>query len=228
MLNLQNMTYPSQLTHDQIKMAISPAHQFPANGKNGLILYGPYGTGKTTVAGLLPAAIEAKQSGGTPLVRYEACSSSNNGVSLVESILTQIAHVPTTGTFHYIILDEVDNLTPGAMQQLKSAMNRRHGSQNHDAVFIMTTNHLDKIDSGVISRSRPISFEPMSETVWIPLARQELLNSGVSNIDDVTDGFIRRRIVRKGNNPRAILDNCRQMAYLLSNNSQLWVDAQQP
>ncbi|ABX14201.1 AAA family ATPase [Burkholderia multivorans] len=228
MLKLNNMTYPSQVTHDQIQMVLSPTYRFPADGKNGLILYGPYGTGKTTVAELLPAAIEAKHSAETPNVRAEACRPSHNGVDLIASISEQIIHFPMSGTHHYIILDEVDNLTPAAMQQLKSAMNRPYGSQNHDAVFIMTTNHVEKIDQGVIGRSRLVSFEPMSMTVWIPLARQALFKNGISNINLVTDGFIRRRIITKGNNPRAILDNCQEMAYLLNSNSELWTLAQQP
>ncbi|MFX1763136.1 hypothetical protein PWP93_11145 [Paraburkholderia sp. A1RI-2L] len=92
----------------------------------------------------------------------------------------------------------------------------------------MTTNHIDKIDQGVIGRSRLISFEPMSMSVWIPLARQVLFDSGVTNISSVTDGFIRRRIITRGNNPRAILDNCQEVAHLLNSNSQMWALAQQP
>lgn len=227
-MNLNTMTLPSPITRSAINMLLSPTYQFPANGKNGLILYGPYGVGKTTCAELLPAAIEAKFSTEMPTVRYEACSPSNNGVGLINSVLTQIAYIQMSGTFHYIILDEVDNLTPAAMQQLKSTMNRRYTSQDHDAIFIMTTNHLDKIDQGVIGRSRLISFEPMSATVWIPLARQALLANGVVNVNNITDKFIQARIIAKGNNPRSILDNCQEMAHLLRHNSQLWAVAQQP
>ncbi|WP_186021389.1 AAA family ATPase [Burkholderia gladioli] len=226
-MNLKNMTFPSPATAAGINLLTSADYSFPEDGKNGIILYGPYGTGKSTCAELLPAEIEAKHSTEAALIRYEECSPNNNGVALLSSIRTQISLVPTCGELHYVILDEVDNLTHDAMKQLKSTMNRRYGSQHHDAVFIMTTNHLDKIDEGVIKRSRLVSFEPMNENVWIPLARQTLQAKGV-DVSNVTDRFIRTRIIAKGNNPRDILDNCKETAYLLKTNPQWQVIAGQP
>ena len=44
---------------------------------------------------------------------------------------------------HYVILDEVDNLTKLAQQSLKSVMNTKR------AIFILTTNNISSLDKGM-------------------------------------------------------------------------------
>lgn len=214
-MNLNTMTYPSASAESFVRMLIAAEHSFPSTNKNGIILHGPFGTGKSTCAKLLPAAIEAKYSAQKPNVTTESCMSGNNGVGMIEKILNQSKGYPTSGTFHYVILDEVDNLTGDAMKQLKCVMNQTDSNGLFTTAFIMTTNHLDRIDEGVRSRSHCIPFAPESMDVWIPLVRDLLTGHGVPNVSVISDSFIRANVIAHGNDPRSILANSETLAIKL-------------
>lgn len=203
-MNLDTLIYPSASAESIIRMLITPGHSFPGTTRNGIILHGTFGTGKTSCAKLLPAAVEAKYSEQTPNVTTETCMSGNNGVGLIETIRNLSQGYPTSGSFHYVILDEVDNLTGDAMKQLKSVMNLTDSSGRFITAFIMTTNHLDRIDEGVRSRSHCISFAPQSTDVWIPLVRDLLAEHAVPNVNRISDSFIRANVIAHGNDPRSI------------------------
>ncbi|RSB73657.1 AAA family ATPase [Burkholderia multivorans] len=207
--------YPSSSAEATIRMLITPGHSFPETNQNGIILHGPFGTGKSTCAELLPAAIEAKYSTHKPIVRYERCMAGSNGVSLIESIETQSKIYPLNQRFHYVILDEANNLTGDAMTQLKSVMNMTDSSRRFTTAFIMTTNHRDRIDAAVRSRSHCISFAPESLDVWIPLARKLLSEHGVPNVSRIGDDLLRANVIACGNDPRSIISNSEILAFKL-------------
>lgn len=106
---------------------------FPNSGVNGLLLYGAYGTGKSTLANLLPKAIEALHSNDAPWVQFDI-KQGDNGAATLSRIVGMAGHVPLSGSKHYFVLDEVDLLKGATMASLKSAMNLP------DTVFVMTTN----------------------------------------------------------------------------------------
>ncbi|MFM0225282.1 AAA family ATPase [Paraburkholderia dipogonis] len=214
-MNLNTMIYPSASAESTIRMLITPGHSFPGTKRNGIILHGPFGTGKSSCAKLLPADIEAKYSTQKPNVRHENCMAGNNGVGLIESIDKQSKGYPLSGSFHYVILDEADNLTADAMKQLKCVMNSVDANGLFTTAFIMTTNHLNRIDAGVRSRSHCIPFAPESTDVWIPLVRNLLDEHGVPNVSRITDSYIRTNVIAKGNDPRSILANSEIVAIQL-------------
>ena len=103
---------------------VSGTYGFPGSGKNGIILHGMYGAGKSTTAALLPDVIEGTAIGlNSPWRSLYRVMSNNNGVALLSQIDNICSLVNLSGDkYVYIILDEVDNLSPTAMPQLKSIM----------------------------------------------------------------------------------------------------------
>ncbi len=161
---------------------------FPDNGVNGIILHGLYGTGKTTMANLLPGLIETAKSDPLaqtipvgdlidtmqPAQSYHPCIQGQNGIGLINSIQNATSFVAWNASgLHFVILDEVDLLTDAAKASFKALMNRSN------VVFIMTTNHLNELDLGVQNRSVSVDMNVPPAQHWRPILRRIYTQSGL-------------------------------------------------
>jgi DNA polymerase III delta prime subunit len=75
---------------------------------------------------------------------------------------------------HYVILDEVDNLTDLAQASFKAILNHHH------VVFIMTTNNLNKIDLGIQNRSVLVDMNIPPADLWRPILRKVYQTVGLT------------------------------------------------
>jgi replication-associated recombination protein RarA len=153
---------------------------FPANGQNGILLYGPNGTGKTALAGLLPTFLEPGVSPGSPDIWLLRIGVDGSGVDVIDKCTNRAMLIPYEMKYKYFILDEVDILSASAMSALKNAMNLPGN------VFIFTTNNLQKVEKGVQSRSHVIHMGLAKPQQWLPICKQISVDQFVVPPSDAT------------------------------------------
>lgn len=194
---------------------VTGAEALPSNGKSGVILYGAWGTGKTTIATLLPEAIEKGKTGQDLNMPEEIirCQQGLNGLHVMEFISKILDKVSLNNSgLHYIIIDEVDLLTKSAQESLKSALN------NKRCIFILTTNHIAVLDRGLLDRCVLVEMNAAKNEQLLPLAHALATTMGVDMTDEellptikAANGSFRNithnveRLIRRKNMPSDII-----------------------
>ena len=156
----------SRLLIEDIVSGVMP---FPFEGKTGILLYGTFGTGKTTLARILPEAIEQGQTG-HPLVfdaDFFGCQQGHSGTVIADTLKKQnkVLSFNASGK-HYYIFDEVDNLSKTAQAGLKTTLNSPRGT------FILTTNNISQLNKGVKDRCVLVEMNAATDAEYLPLARR--------------------------------------------------------
>jgi DNA polymerase III delta prime subunit len=132
-------------------------------------VYGAFGTGKTTLAKMLPECIEmGRTEGGLNMPeKFIGCQQGFNGpqVTTLLDKITSTVSLNVSG-LHYVILDEADNLSKLAQQSLKSVLNTKR------AIFILTTNNISSLDKGLKDRFVLVEMNAAKYSQYLPIARK--------------------------------------------------------
>ena len=160
---------------------VTGAETLPSSGKSGILLYGTWGTGKTTMATMLPDAIEKgrTQEELTMSADLIRCQQGFNGPQVIDFIAKILDKNSLNASgLHYIIIDEVDLLTKSAQESLKSAMNTSR------CIFILTTNYIAHLDRGLLDRCVLVEMNAAAVSDYLPLAKNLVSDMGVVMSDD--------------------------------------------
>lgn len=122
--------------------------------KSNLILYGHFGTGKTTLARILVK--------GKPVMYFNTSLHTS-----IETLRTDIKnHVNTMASifdpndkYKYVFLDEFEE----ASSQYQNALKAFIEEYSDYVRFIFVTNHVHKVEPGIISRCTELDFNPQTE-----------------------------------------------------------------
>jgi replication-associated recombination protein RarA len=197
-----DIVFDSDQSRNLVMDLITGQRAFPAYGCNGIVLYGTYGTGKSTLAAMLPDAIEQARGGRYANARIEKISAENGGADLVTSLKCEAETIPF-GQYRYFVLDEADLLSNPAKRSMKNLMDIA------GTVWVFCTNDLSGIDGGVKDRSHLIAFNAAPAHRWLPLARRIVTDLGVP---DLTDATLENLIAVQSGSARKIVNTVIELA----------------
>lgn len=144
---LDDVILPEHIMNS-IKFAISK------NKLKHMTLYSGSGTGKTTVARLIPKAL------GTQYIEYNASKLTTEALRDLESYNRQASIGPP----RIVILDECDRARGDIWDILRGII----GSAVN-VIYILTVNHVHKIPGPILSRCTPISFAHSDNAIKRPI-----------------------------------------------------------
>lgn len=120
------------------------------------LLYGPRGTGKTTVARIIANVLGTSQSD-----IYELDAASNRGIDEIRSIKEGVNTLPFDSRFKVYILDEVHMFTKEAWNALLKTIEE----PPEHVIFILATTDIDKVPETIISRCQSFSFKKPTDAI---------------------------------------------------------------
>ncbi len=176
-----------------------------------LILHGYFGAGKTSIADLLPNAIEGKKANVKRLKAIE--------FNTVYDVAEMFDAPPTFYKLftidgqkrNYIVTNEF-NFTVKAALAFRDVVDEM---QEHTQ-FIFTTNDLSRIDSGLQDRSICLLVPPATAKDWMPRAKYILQCEGVSMSDAKLYDLMNKQLAVSHSN-RKLLEKLEEVVWDVKN-----------
>lgn len=189
---LDDFLFSSTADRQMLELILARKMPFPFGGKTGILLHGTWGTGKTTLAELLPELLEASYSntwntnqgvGQMPASmpshthkKLFRCGGGLSSTTIIQTINGLNNHL---NFFHnsghdYFVMDEVERLTIDAQRSLRSPMGLDR------CMFFLTTNYLSKVDQGIVNRCHLVEMnQATTPKAYVPLGQSIVASMGL-------------------------------------------------
>lgn len=147
-----------------------------------LLLHGPAGTGKTTLAKILTNLLEIDD---YDFMQINA--SRDNGVDVLKTKIEGFVSTMPFGDLKIVLLDEADYLTHNAQALMRGLME----TYQAQARFILTCNYVHKIITPLKSRCCEIKVDKTDLTEFTARAATVLVSENVDFELDTLDSYVR-------------------------------------
>lgn len=137
-----------------------------------LILYGTYGTGKTSIVKFLLDNIECEV--------LELNASKENKLDVMRDKVTTFLSRSSLFGLKVVVFHEGENLTTRSQEVLKEEIE----IHSDDARVIFTTNHIEKLDGAIADRCLQLKIEPDSPQDVAKRIQYILKNEGIEIPED--------------------------------------------
>lgn len=166
---LDDFIFATPTLRSTVKMYASGATNQP------LILHGTHGTGKSLLAELIPKAIDGEDVAVEKFTVDDLKSRTSIKQKLMRGRTFDSLFQAEGQSRCYKIFDEFVMDSKMLKDEVRLAMD---DMTEHD-LYIFTTNELNKLDSGVLSRSLQLLVPPVSPTDFLEKAQKILRSEGV-------------------------------------------------
>ncbi len=182
--SLSDIVIGDEFSDDLVRYVADGSLPFPSSGKNGFLIYGPYGMGKTTLANMLPSEIEMLHGmPSQPFLWSQTADDDGKVNSRILKVLETAVTVNniTASKFSHFVIDELDGFSSPHQRKIRAAMSVRD-----DNIFYFTTNNIHSIDGGIRNRCHEINMCAAPAAMWLPLFNRILTDCGVSAMSPAT------------------------------------------
>ena len=145
-----------------------------------LVLHGPYGTGKSLLADLIPKAIDGEEVSVHKINAEDLNNKKEVRAKFSRSVTFDRLFSVGEQSMGYTVVEEV-NFDPTAKGALRTCLDDMSGREQ----FIFTTNELDKLDQGLLSRSEVVEVLPIPPDRFFDWAKHIVTSEGVEISDAV-------------------------------------------
>ena len=145
-----------------------------------LVLHGPYGTGKSLLAELIPCAIDGDEVSVNKINAEDLNNKKEVRTKFSRSANFDRLFSEGGQTMGYTVVEEV-NFDPTAKGALRTCLDDMAGRE----LFIFTTNEVEKLDRGLLSRSEVVEVLPAPPDRFFNRAKHIVSSEGVAITDAV-------------------------------------------